>query len=154
MGRPPLNLVSQRFGKWTVLELAGQRGSARFWRCRCDCGTVKVIRREILLHGTRGACDRCANLAKPSYQKVARWRAQNVPQVEMARRLGTSRQRVGKMLDVIEGRQPMRRSKTHCPHGHRYTKQNTRYARHGWRYCRMCATARWQARLKGKRKGK
>jgi hypothetical protein len=146
MGRKLLNLVGQRFGKWTVLEFAGHRGFNGMWRCRCDCGTIKVIRREVLLGAVKGSCDRCAKLAKESFQQVARWRAQGIPQVEMARRLGTKKQRIGIMLDLIERRNPKRRSKTSCPHGHRYTKQNTAYDRKGWRHCQTCATAKAKAR--------
>jgi hypothetical protein len=58
------------------------------------------------------------------------------------------------MLDLIEQRQPSRRSKTHCPHGHKYTKENTRYDRHGWRICWTCLTADRKRRTAAKRKCK
>ena len=37
------------------------------------------------------------------------------------------------------------RSKTHCPFGHPYSKENTRVA-HGSRFCRRCVTERSAAR--------
>ena len=37
------------------------------------------------------------------------------------------------------------RSKTHCPHGHKYTKQNTRYYK-GYRSCKKCNAIREQNR--------
>jgi hypothetical protein len=151
MGRKRLDLVGQQFGKWTVLEFAGHRGFNGTWRCRCECGTIKVIRREVLIDTVKGSCDRCAKLAKPAFQKVAQWRAQGIPQVEMARRLGTKKQRIGIMLDLIEGRQQKRRSKTHCPQGHSYTTLNTAYDRHGWRHCRTCAMANGKARRRAQK---
>jgi hypothetical protein len=100
MGRKRRDLVGQRFGKWTVLAFAGNRVLHGTWRCRCDCRTVKVIRQEVLLMRNKGFCDRCAKLAKPAFQKVAQCRAQGVPQVEMARRLGKKRRRIGIIVDL------------------------------------------------------
>jgi transcriptional regulator len=54
----------------------------------------------VLLMGNKGFCDRCAKFAKPAFQKVAQCRAQGVPQVEMARRLGTKRRRIGIIVDL------------------------------------------------------
>jgi hypothetical protein len=101
-----------------------------------------VIRREVLLHGKNGACDRCAKLATPAYQKVARWLQAGVSQVEMAQRLGVAKQWVGRVVDLIERRQPKRRSKTHCPHGHSYTEHNIENGRDGWRRFRTCRLER------------
>ena len=30
------------------------------------------------------------------------------------------------------------REKTHCPRGHEYNKQNTRFKKNGWRDCKIC----------------
>ena len=37
-GREAPNLIGRRFGRWKVLRYVG-RGC---WRCRCDCGTIRV----------------------------------------------------------------------------------------------------------------
>ena len=58
-----IDLTGQRHGKWTVLEFVGSPQSKSLWRCRCDCGAVKVIRRSVLLKGIKRACNRCAMLA-------------------------------------------------------------------------------------------
>jgi hypothetical protein len=52
------------------------------WRRCCDCGKIKVIRREVLVAGVKGSCDRCAKLAKPAYRKVIHvFQFGNVPTV-------------------------------------------------------------------------
>ena len=84
-----------------VEVFAGRRGADSVC-CRCDCGTIKVIPRQCLAVAFKGSCDRCAKSAKTAYLKVARWRSQGVPQVEMARRLGTKEQWVSRKLDPIE----------------------------------------------------
>ena len=33
------------------------------------------------------------------------------------------------------------REKTHCPHGHEYTRENTYTDKRGWRSCRICKQA-------------
>lgn len=42
------------------------------------------------------------------------------------------------------------KQKTHCPHGHEYTDENTITNKHGWRRCRTC----WNAKEKGRRERK
>jgi hypothetical protein len=125
-----------------LLEFAGYHQLHGMWHCQCECGTVKVIRREVLLHGKKGACDRCAKLAKPAIPESGPMAASRFSQVEMARRLGVAKQWVGRVVDFIEGRQPKRRSKTHWPHGHRYTEHNIENGRDGWRRCRTCRLER------------
>jgi len=34
------------------------------------------------------------------------------------------------------------KAKTHCPHGHEYSPENTGYTRQGWRKCRICVNAK------------
>lgn len=58
------DLTGQRFGRWTVLELAERRRSGKtmtlYWKCRCDCGTVKIIRGGNLKTGNTKSCG-CIN---------------------------------------------------------------------------------------------
>jgi len=50
-----LDLVGQRFGRWTVIEFAGvaRRGQS-LWRARCDCGTERTVRGHNLRDGDDG----------------------------------------------------------------------------------------------------
>lgn len=55
------DLTGQRFGRWTVLEKAplnGPRsnGLKTGWRCKCDCGTERVIAAKNLLNGESLSC--------------------------------------------------------------------------------------------------
>ena len=51
------NLQGQRFGRWVVLERAPKKdGHATWWKCRCDCGTVKEVNGNSLLRGDSKSC--------------------------------------------------------------------------------------------------
>lgn len=41
---------------------------------------------------------------------------------------------------------PVNKAKTHCPHGHEYSPENTYRNRRGWRACRACHLARMRRR--------
>jgi hypothetical protein len=45
---------------------------------------------------------------------------------------------VGEIVQFLTGRPTVRRSKTHCRQGHRFTKANTFRNKRGWRSCRVC----------------
>ena len=57
-----LNLQGQRFGFLTVLEKAESRGGKTYWKCRCDCGTEKIIQTGHLTSGATKSCgsSKCA----------------------------------------------------------------------------------------------
>jgi hypothetical protein len=51
------DLTGRTFGRWAVLERAPRvpkQGEA--WRCRCACGTERVITAATLLHGRSRSC--------------------------------------------------------------------------------------------------
>ena len=64
-----LDLAGQTFGRLTVIARAptSERGQAR-WRCRCECGTEKVVRGTDLRHGGTSSCG-C--LRRENMRKVA-----------------------------------------------------------------------------------
>lgn len=47
MGKPTIDLVGQKFSRWTVLKEAqkpdGSTQTGKFWECVCECGTVRVV---------------------------------------------------------------------------------------------------------------
>lgn len=53
-GRPPQNLIGQRFGHLTVIEYLGNR----MWKCQCDCheNAFTTARTDSLLSGTKISC--------------------------------------------------------------------------------------------------
>lgn len=52
-GRPPLNLLGQRFGRLTVIASSPSLRYAR-WRCLCDCGAECVVSTQLLRMGKDG----------------------------------------------------------------------------------------------------
>lgn len=59
-----IDLTGQKFGRWTVLERAekpaNSTSSSAFWKCRCDCGTEKIISGNVLRQGKSKSCG-CLN---------------------------------------------------------------------------------------------
>lgn len=51
-----VDLVGQRFGRLVVLERAGSKDGHSYWRCRCDCGTVKEFYQNSLASGKTQSC--------------------------------------------------------------------------------------------------
>ena len=51
------NLSGMTFGRWTVIAFAGRSsyGLAR-WRCRCECGTERVLFCHNLIQGRTKSC--------------------------------------------------------------------------------------------------
>lgn len=37
------NLTNKKFGLLTVIGFAYQKGDKKYWKCRCNCGTEKII---------------------------------------------------------------------------------------------------------------
>ena len=51
-----MNLVGERFGRWTVLEPAQSKGYVKYWKCQCDCGTIRNVRQMSLRSGKSTSC--------------------------------------------------------------------------------------------------
>lgn len=58
MGHGVIDHIGQRFGRLTVLGISPRRSSNRsvWWRCRCDCGTVKDCPGRYLRAGRTTSC--------------------------------------------------------------------------------------------------
>ena len=48
--------VGQRYGRLTVEGVARITRQKKFYRCRCDCGTVKAVRKDHLLTARVVSC--------------------------------------------------------------------------------------------------
>jgi hypothetical protein len=54
---PQLRLEGQRFGRWIVVDSAGQDEHGHYWwNCVCDCGTLAKIRTGPLRQGKSKSC--------------------------------------------------------------------------------------------------
>lgn len=51
-------MIGKRFGRWTVVELVGMVGksTALAYRCRCSCGTEKIVNGQKLRNGESQSC--------------------------------------------------------------------------------------------------
>ncbi len=51
IGRPPTqNLLGRKFGRLSVIESAGRdKRSNALWKCKCDCGSEKIVQGSKLL---------------------------------------------------------------------------------------------------------
>jgi hypothetical protein len=57
MSRLASDLIGQRFGRWTVIGTAPHDGNKKIqYLCRCDCGTVKPVRKQDLYRGKSLDC--------------------------------------------------------------------------------------------------
>lgn len=55
--RSSYDITDQRFGRLVALERAGRTPDGKsLWRVRCDCGTVKAVRLQLLLRGHTRSC--------------------------------------------------------------------------------------------------
>lgn len=50
-----MNLVGQKFGRWTVVERETNR-SRPYWRCECECGESRAVSQQSLLRGLSASC--------------------------------------------------------------------------------------------------
>lgn len=51
-----MNLVGQKFGRWTVIEYSHSVNRKPYWLCECECGTIKSVRQESLRSGRSTSC--------------------------------------------------------------------------------------------------
>ena len=56
MSRKVINLVGQKFGRWTVIQRAKSGKRNIKWECRCDCGALKSVYSSGLKAGTSQSC--------------------------------------------------------------------------------------------------
>ena len=78
------DLMGQQFGYFTVIAPAGMRGTAKLWKCRCACGSERLIVTRQLRYGSVISCGcsrlrvdpetRALNVVLKRYQHQARHR--------------------------------------------------------------------------------
>lgn len=70
-----IDLTGQRFGRWTVIERAPNKGKRTFWHCKCDCGNEKDVPSNALRYGESKSCgcynnELCAKLGKAKFKDI------------------------------------------------------------------------------------
>jgi hypothetical protein len=74
------DLAGKRFGRWLVVALAPPPPDGypeSYWRCRCDCGTWRDVRRGYLTSGESKSCGCLFDDVNPDVMRKARrarWR--------------------------------------------------------------------------------
>lgn len=56
------NLINQKIGNWTVLDIAKQGKGQTKMLCRCDCGTVRAVDSYSLYHRLTNSCGKCCKI--------------------------------------------------------------------------------------------
>ena len=51
-----INILGQKFGKWTVIGEAPSRGKKSYWLCQCECGTIREVYSSDLRGGRTKSC--------------------------------------------------------------------------------------------------
>lgn len=64
MGDTLKDLTGTWFGRWFVIERAPNKGEAVMWRCRCFCGSEKIVHGTSLKSGVSTMCRRCSYLSR------------------------------------------------------------------------------------------
>lgn len=59
-GKNYTDLTGQRFGKLTVISKSKSKNNRAYWKCKCDCGTIKDICGHDLIQGKIKSCG-CIN---------------------------------------------------------------------------------------------
>jgi hypothetical protein len=69
--------AGQRFTRWTVLEFSGKANDGtQLWKCRCECGTIKIVRETDLVSEHTRSCG-CYRLDYLREQKTTHGMSQN-----------------------------------------------------------------------------
>lgn len=67
-----IDIAGERFGRLTVIEIAHRRGlnsggTVVYWKCRCDCGEMKIVKSQSLRTGVTKSCG-C--LARENFPRI------------------------------------------------------------------------------------
>ncbi len=63
------NFIGKKFNKWTVLERIKDESNKGFWKCQCECGSI----RNIISHGlSKGYTKQCRKCNQKNIGKMTR----------------------------------------------------------------------------------
>lgn len=49
-------MIGERFSRWMVLELSRNDHGKLFYKCECDCGVIRDVRKDQLVRGVSKSC--------------------------------------------------------------------------------------------------
>ena len=50
------DLTGQKFGKLTVISFSHRENNRTYWKCKCDCGSIKIYRADFLKRSIAPSC--------------------------------------------------------------------------------------------------
>lgn len=65
-----LDLTGKSFGRWTVIEKGFRHKNQLYWKCRCECGTIKEVLGVSLREGRSTSCGCLRNELKHKVKNV------------------------------------------------------------------------------------
>jgi hypothetical protein len=65
------DLMGNKFGRWTPLEPVSRKGGSVYWKCQCDCGSLREVRSSTLNTGRSLSCG-CLTRELTSVRQKAR----------------------------------------------------------------------------------
>jgi len=67
---PAVDLTGKRFGRLTVLAVSHKnKHRDYFWRCQCDCGTVKTLKADDFRNKETRSCG-CLQLSRTRDERI------------------------------------------------------------------------------------
>lgn len=86
------NLLHQKFNLLTVIEDAVSIKGRSAWKCKCDCGKIKIVKAEDLKCGSTKSCGCLNNLRRSERsKKMYSTRQKHTPRESTARKVWKSR---------------------------------------------------------------
>ena len=92
------DITNQKFGRLTVLGYDHTEGKGHtYWRCKCDCGKEKIIRKDGLISGTVVSCG-CYNKEQISALTTKDLTGQQFGELTVIKRAGSNQHNVALWL--------------------------------------------------------
>ena len=72
MGRKPVDLTNQRFGKLVAIHILSRQSKNKYWLCKCDCGNeVEVTACNLKSgHALSCGCNRKTDIANQRFDNL------------------------------------------------------------------------------------
>lgn len=51
-----IDRAGRKYGRWVALEFSGRGGATALWKCRCECGTIRIVNGNNLERGLTTSC--------------------------------------------------------------------------------------------------
>jgi len=67
-----VNFINKKFNHWEVIERSSNDAQNKVqWLCKCDCGTIQIVRAKLLKSGGSKGCRKCMSKRTKSSSPLA-----------------------------------------------------------------------------------